>query len=238
MSYPIIEKFIHKNRPYTPLNARGGVIHETANLNDSDEMEQQYFDTQQVNASAHAFVDADSITQCVPWDEVSWHAGRTANRQFWGIELCNTTNVEKFKQIWDRGTWLYAYLFTNVCIPPIHTVSRQNLMSHAEVSVAWRETDHMDPISYFSRFGKTVDNFRFDVQAKINNMVNADKMYKEENDMFKDADKIPDFAKEAVNNLEHLGIVHGDTDGNYRPLDSVNRAEMAVIINNLLKINK
>lgn len=183
MSYPITQKYIKNNRPYTPLNARGAVIHETANPNDSDEMEQKYFDSGYRGASAHAFIDHDSITQCIPWDEMAWHAGKTANRQFWGIELCHTKDTERFKQIWDRGTWLYAYLFIKVCIPPIHVVSKSNLMSHAEVSNAWKETDHMDPISYFSSFGKTVDNFRTDVQTKINLMVSVDKMYKEDFEM-------------------------------------------------------
>ena len=238
MGYPITRKYISKNRSYLTFQPKGGVIHETANPGDSDEMEQEYFDSGDRQASAHAFIDADSITQTIPWDEVAWHAGRTANRQFWGIELCNTTNAERFKQIWDRGTWLYAYLFTRICIPPIHTVTRQNLMSHAEVSVAWRETDHMDPISYFLRFGKTVDDFRTDVQAKITQMVSADKMYKEDDDMFKDADKISEYAKTSVDNLEKLGIIHGDTDGNFKPLEPITRQDMAVIINNLLQINK
>lgn len=58
----------------------------------------------------------------------------------------------------------------------------------------------------------------------------------EENKMFKDADKIGDYAKEAVDNLEKLGIIHGDTDGNFNPLEPITRQDMAVIVNNLLKI--
>lgn len=231
MSYHIIEKYINKNRPYTPLNSKGGVIHETANSNDSDEIEQQYFANSDVGASAHAFVDFDSITQCIPWDEVAWHAGRTANRQFWGIELCHTTDHEKFNEIWNRGVWLYAHLFSKVAIPPIEVVTKQNLMSHAEVSEEWKETDHMDPVSYFAKFGKTVDDFRSDVQKEINRILG--KLEVTQN-MFKDESQISEFAKKSIKNLVELGIMKGDTDGNFRPKDFITREEFAAAINNLI----
>jgi N-acetylmuramoyl-L-alanine amidase CwlA len=177
MSYLIIQKYIQKNRPYTQLNAKGAVIHETANPGDSDELNQKYFANSDVNASAHAFIDSDSITQCIPWNEISWHGGKTANKQFWGIELCHTTDPNKFLEIWKRGIWLYAHLFTKVAIPPIHMVTKDNLMSHAEVSEKWKETDHMDPVSYFAKFGKTVDDFRSDVQEEINKMLGKNKSH-------------------------------------------------------------
>jgi peptidoglycan hydrolase-like protein with peptidoglycan-binding domain len=51
-----------------------------------------------------------------------------------------------------------------------------NLMSHAEVSNKWHETDHQDPISYFKEYGETVDDFRAAVQQKIKcNVINKSK---------------------------------------------------------------
>ncbi len=232
MSYPITQKYIQKNRPYTPLNAKGGVIHETANPGDSDELNQKYFANNDVNASAHAFVDSDSITQLIPWNEVAWHSGKTANRQFWGIELCHTLDPKKFIEIWKRGVWLYAHLFTKVAIPPIEIVTKQNLMSHAEVSEKWKETDHIDPISYFAKFGKTVDDFRNDVQKEINQILEKFEVTK---NMFSDLDKISNFAKESIGNLANLRIIRGDTDGNFRPKDFITREEVAVIVNNIIK---
>jgi hypothetical protein len=44
-------------------------------------------------------------------------------------------------------------------------------MSHAEVSNKWHETDHQDPIAFFNEYGKTVDQFRNEVQAQINIML-------------------------------------------------------------------
>ena len=77
----------------------------------------------------------------------------------------------KFQEMWKRGVWLYAYLFVKVAYPRILSVNPSNLMSHKEVSDAWKETDHQDPDSYFAEFGKTVDDFRADVQMLINQML-------------------------------------------------------------------
>lgn len=167
--YTIIQKLITKNRSYESLKPIGIVIHETANPGDSDEMEFNYFNNNNISASAHAFIDKDSITQTIPWNEVAWHAGRTANHKFLGIEMCHATNAQDFQEIWNRTTWLFAYLVVNIL--NIKTITKDNIMSHAEVSNKWHETDHQDPVFYFQTYGKTVDMFRDAVQNEVNNMI-------------------------------------------------------------------
>lgn len=51
------------------------VVHYTANDGDSDEGNGNYFANNVVKASAHYFVDGDSITQSVPDDYVAWAVG-------------------------------------------------------------------------------------------------------------------------------------------------------------------
>ncbi len=51
------------------------VVHYTANDGDSDEGNANYFHNNVVKASAHYFVDDDSITQSVPDDYVAWSVG-------------------------------------------------------------------------------------------------------------------------------------------------------------------
>lgn len=51
------------------------VIHYTANDGDSDEGNGNYFANNIVQASAHYFVDGNSITQSVPDDYVAWSVG-------------------------------------------------------------------------------------------------------------------------------------------------------------------
>lgn len=52
--------------------------------------------------------------------------------------------------------------------------------------------------------------------------------------LFNDENQIADYAKESVRKLYELGIIKGDTDGNFRPLDFITRQDLAVVINNLL----
>lgn len=166
MNYTIKQKFISKNRSYAALTAVGTVVHETSDPGATDENEYNYFNTGNRGASAHAFVDKDSITQTVPWNEQSWHAGPTANTNFIGIELCHYDDAESFKEVWKRAVWLFAYV--QAYIIKRTSITKYNLMSHAEVSEKWHETNHTDPISYFGSFGKTMDDFRNEVQSEIN----------------------------------------------------------------------
>lgn len=167
MAYTIKQRFISKNRPGTRINPIGTVVHETATPGASDEDEFRYFDNGAGGrkASVHAFVDYDSITQIIPWNEKAWHAGHTANNNYIGIELCNYNDAEKFQEIWKRAVWLFAWLHINVIKQT--TINKTTLMSHSEVSKKWGETNHSDPDGYFAKFGKTVDMFRQEVQEEI-----------------------------------------------------------------------
>lgn len=73
------------------------VMHYTANDGDSDEANAKYFQ-RALNpvASAHYFVDDDSITRSVPEDYVAYHCGATTyrhptcrNTNSIGVELCD-----------------------------------------------------------------------------------------------------------------------------------------------------
>ena len=83
------------------------VIHYTANDGDTDEANTKYFKNNVVKASAHYFVDDDSVTQSVEDNRVAWHCGgkrysnykKTGGAKFYGkctntnsigIELCDT----------------------------------------------------------------------------------------------------------------------------------------------------
>lgn len=72
------------------------VIHYTGNDGDTDENNGRYFQGANRNASAHYFVDDDSITQSVPDEYVAWHCGakrykhnQCRNGNSIGIEICD-----------------------------------------------------------------------------------------------------------------------------------------------------
>jgi peptidoglycan hydrolase-like protein with peptidoglycan-binding domain len=165
--YNINEQLISSNRSYTAFTPQGMVVHCTDTPGDSDELERTAFNNHpEFRASAHAFIDSDSKTQCVPTNEKAWHGGPTANSLYLGVELCMANNAVEFQEIWNRAVWLFANWMKNVV--HINTITTDNLLSHAEVSERWGETDHMDPVSYFAKYGKTVDMFRAEVQAAMN----------------------------------------------------------------------
>jgi len=164
--YSVDEQLISINRSFTPFIPQGMVVHCTDNYGDSAQVERNAFNTHpEFKASAHAFIDPISIIQTVPVDEKAWHAGRTANARFLGVELCMAKNASEFQEIWKRAVWLFAVWMVNAV--GTTTVTSDNLLSHAEVSERFGETDHMDPVEYFAKYGKTVDMFRAEVQAAI-----------------------------------------------------------------------
>lgn len=74
------------------------VCHDTGNVTDSDEGNANFFNTGNRGASAHLFVDDDSITQVVEFNEGSWHCGDgggaygITNHNSIGIEMCRVNN--------------------------------------------------------------------------------------------------------------------------------------------------
>lgn len=169
MAYDILEKYINQNRSGRNLKAAGTVLHETATPNATAMNERDYFNSGYRGSSAHAFVDYNSIVQCIPWKEQAWHAGQTANSIYIGIELCHFDDEAHFKEIWKRAVWLFAHVHANVI--NVTEVNEDTLLSHDEVSKRWKETNHSDPVAYFAKFGKTVEDFRKEVQVLVNEMI-------------------------------------------------------------------
>jgi len=164
------QMLIKNNRPGTRLKPKGVVVHETANPGATAQNHFDYWNAKNRGSSVQAVVDWNEVIQLIPYNEVSWHAGRTANLSMIGVELCRPKvhDETKFKAVWDTAVNLFADIFIEQL--GITTVTKDNLMSHAEVSDKWHETDHTDPVSYFAEYGKTVDDFRWAVQRRINEL--------------------------------------------------------------------
>lgn len=71
----------------------------------------------------------------------------------------------RFKEVWKRAVWLFAWCFINIL--DIREINNDNLISHQEASEKWGETNHTDPVDFFADNGKTVDDFRYEVQQEI-----------------------------------------------------------------------
>ena len=86
------------------------VYHYTANDGDTYEANAKYFHNNVVKASAHRFVDDDSVTISVPDNYVAWHCGgglqgskghtyykKCTNTNSIGIEMCDTIKNGKYE---------------------------------------------------------------------------------------------------------------------------------------------
>lgn len=155
-------KLLSRNRPYTKLSPKGIVLHETATPGASAENEYRYFNNNNIGASAHGFMDWNGYIQTIPYNEIAWHAGYTANSKYIGIEMCHATNKADFDRVWNNTVELFATLIKQYgwTVNDIHT--------HDEMSKLYKETDHTDPIGYFKKFGRTIDDFKKAVENKMN----------------------------------------------------------------------
>lgn len=118
------------------------VIHFTANDGDSDESNANYFRSPNRKASAHFFVDDDSITQSVDIKNIAWHCGgsvysdiaktggakyhnRCTNANSIGIELCDTVKDGKHnisKKTYNNAVKLVRALMDDYNIDINHVI--------------------------------------------------------------------------------------------------------------------
>lgn len=164
------QQFIKENRSNKKFKPVGVVLHETATPGATAQNEFNYFNTGKRGASAHGFVDWKEDVQTIPWTEKGWHAKEPANSMFIGIEMCRPKNddpvkLDKMKITYQASVDAVARLFFYVL--EIDQVTKENLMSHHEVALKWKNTTHVDPTSYLKEIGKTMDQFREEVQERL-----------------------------------------------------------------------
>jgi len=114
------------------------VIHFTANDGDTDEGNGSYFSRPNIKSSAHCFVDEDSVTQSVRFEDVAWHCG--ANKYYHpycrnfnsiGIEMCSDKNKGVYyisDETVDRTIELTKYVMKKYNIPV------ENVLRHFDVT--------------------------------------------------------------------------------------------------------
>lgn len=124
------------------------VIHYTANDGDSDEGNGNYFANNIVKASAHYFVDGDSITQSVPDDYIAWAVGgskysncnKTGGGKLYGqctnansisIELCD--EVKNGKSDFSASTLNNAAEYVKVLMKK-YNIDLNHVIRHFDVN--------------------------------------------------------------------------------------------------------
>ena len=117
----------------------------------------QWFQNPASEVSAHYCVDADSIVQCVREEDIAWHA-RGGNANSIGIEIAGYAGQRALgwrdaysRAVVERAAGLTADVCARHGIPLRRlraadlVAGKRGVTGHADVSAAFRKSDHWDP---------------------------------------------------------------------------------------------
>lgn len=187
-----------------------------------------------LNKCVHAFVGklADGgvgVVQTLPWDVQGWHAGKkVGNEGYIGFEICEDSleDPEYFRAAYRCAVELTAMLCERFCLNP---EAQGVVICHAEGYRMGVASNHGDVLHWFSRFGKSMDDFRADV---VREMERGQKMTQEQFDAMlenwlarQNEAAVSDWAKTLLAQAVEVGI----TDGT-RPRSFATRQEVALMI--------
>jgi N-acetyl-anhydromuramyl-L-alanine amidase AmpD len=157
MPYPFVESPHKTVMPGRPIDVV--VVHtmEIAERPDAAEICARWFQSHVSRVSAHYCVDANGIIQCVREPNVAWHA-RGGNTTSIGVELAGFARQTSLD--WDDGysraeLVRASTLVADICrrrripvrwlTPDDLRSGRRGITGHADVSAAYRQSDHWDP---------------------------------------------------------------------------------------------
>jgi len=115
----------------------------------------------------HAFVDDNKILNIHNTDYAVWGAGPTANARYIQVELCRVNSYDAFARSLSNDAYYIASKLIQYNLPDI---PGQTVISHAQASNTWHETDHQDPVYYFSTWGYSMDQFNDLIKTYYNNL--------------------------------------------------------------------
>ena len=170
----------------------------------------------------HAFIGklADGTIaayQILPWEMEGWHAGGAANKLgYIGFEICEDglNNATYFNAVYNEAVALTAYLCEMFGFDPQGKTAQgyPTVLCHSEGNKYGIATNHADVTHWFPRFGKTMDDFRADVAARMEGNMDENMTWEEEQ-------------KAATEWVTANGISDGE-----RPQDGVKRIEFWVTL--------
>ena len=166
MLYYIKQQLISMNRPKEKfINLKGIVIHSTANIEANSLNHYNYWNNADRQSSVHFIADwiGEEIYQFIPENEMAWHTGNwQGNREWLGIEMCETADKAQFEIVWNKTVWFVA----DLCIKHNWNVD-DNVWSHNGLRSLFKGIDHTDPYGYLTRMGKTWKQLCDAIDAKI-----------------------------------------------------------------------
>lgn len=135
-------------------------IHSTANPGASAKNHRDLYASGYEYAVQYVGDWTGDVYHCMNDDRLAWAVGN-GNKYCVNLEICEGTTQEQFNQTWTMGVEFAAWYLKK------RGWTIDNIISHNEARVKWGGTDHTDPDPYFQKWGKTWEQFKADVQAKI-----------------------------------------------------------------------
>ncbi len=124
-----------------------------------------------VGACVHAMIgklaDGSVATyQTLPWTMRGWHCGRSGNDTHISFEICegDLTDASYFKAVYREAVELTAYLCQEFGLDPL---ADGVVICHAEGHKRGIASNHGDVLHWFPKYGKTMDDFRGDVDREM-----------------------------------------------------------------------
>lgn len=203
------------------------VCHDTGNTGSTAEGNIDYYikTAQEMQASAHYFVDDKEIICCIPETEKAWHVRyispidnqmymADANDDSLGIELCYGGGIDNLKA-YQNYCALLASLCQKYSLDPM-----KQLVAHETLDPSRRT----DPINAFNHTGKTWDQFLVDVSAIISSQKNT-------MDITKDTPQVLKIKKVTIT---YDQSVNGDIVNTDHPVDVTVSPELIAAVKPLL----
>ncbi len=168
MPYQITKDYISigNSRPGQRLqNVEFIVSHDTGNPGSSAYANRNYFENVDPTASAHTFIDDNTILEIIPLNEKAWHVrynvaadnriyGEDANDAAIGVELAYGGNIN-FEEAYKRYVWYHAYLIDEYNLDP-----SSDIVAHSTLDPSRRT----DPQNALNKHGISWNDFINDIE--------------------------------------------------------------------------
>ena len=137
----------------------GVVLHEPANTGLIQNQIAYELRNPENNGIVHAWSSDEEIREILSTDYKCWGAGGVANARFAQIECCRFDNKARAVASIDRGLFWAAYQLFYYKLPCTDATKtgRGTVWTHLAVSRFLGNTDHTDPIAYWSSVGVSWD---------------------------------------------------------------------------------
>jgi peptidoglycan hydrolase-like protein with peptidoglycan-binding domain len=163
LKYPITQQYISdkwNQRPGGSRIPRYAVAHDTGNPGSTARQNFAYFNSRQLSASAHVFIDDKEILVMIPLTEKAYHVrSNVSDANDWaiGVELCYGGEIN-FREAYKRYVWFLAYLCQLYNWKPTLQIK-----GHYQLDPERRK----DPVSALAPNGETWESFLADVSSEL-----------------------------------------------------------------------